>query len=454
MGEKLCDRVVLSVNESWLYFDFWPMVAYAYRTIFPECLVTLVFLTERLEHDPVVAAMRQHGEVVLVRPVKDITQAAQTKMARYWYAAQRDGEVCYIDDIDEVPIDREWHLSKTRQRKPGSMLYVGSEVYHGEGGQAPASQMTAEGHIFRQLFNPGGLPFPEWLYSLRGHAMNIDSRTYHEGMECTTSAEAMNAPLFSDEQIILELRKERPTPETYATRDYHVGVNTIDRSYMAMFSRERLEAGGYLCAHTGRPYADHREANDMIVDYIRRRYSGGPAPGVVTRTPGVDEDMVFGGSGMTEDAFRWICDHVPAGSMIVEIGSGHVSTNYLSRYYFVVTVESDLNFVNLYPAHYIYAPLTQEVSKDIAPSGTWYNHAAIVKGLDHPRLNRRKRELLIVDGPVGENRAPVLDSGLFSFDGKVMIDDVWRPSERGIAEEVSRRTGRAVEWFEQFAVLP
>lgn len=445
-----CDRVVLSVNESWLYFDFWPLVAYAYRTIFPEMAVTLVFLTERLENDPLVAVMRTHGDVVLLRPVRHITQAAQTKMARYWYAATRGDEVCCTDDIDEIPISRDLRLDKFRRRWPGSILFVGSEVYEGDGGQAPAGITTAEGRVFRALLNPDGLPFGEWLDTFRGGASDIMSRTQHEGMECTTSMEALGTQMFSDERLLAGLRKQRPVPETYAARGYDVGRDTIDRSYMGFYDKGRLEQGAYVSAHVPRPYAEHKDVTDAVMGYIKARYAGGPLPSVIGRRPAIDPGMEFGGSGMTPEAMQWIFDNIPTDQMILEVGSGHVSTNYLSRWYFVVSVEEDLEFVNIYPAHYIYAPRTLSVQ---TPSGRWYDPNAIRQGLAHPRVQCRKQGLLIVDGPPGENREPILDCELFSFDSPVMIDDIWRASDRKIAEGISRKTGRPVQWFEQFAIV-
>ncbi len=376
------DRVIVSANEHWLYLDFWPLVAYAYRTLFPGVQVTLAFLSERAEMDPFVAELRKHGDVELIRPVRDVPQAAQAKLARYYIAAQKGPEVCMIEDIDVLPIDRQWHLVKTEVRKPATMLLIGSEVYHGEGGQCPASMMTAEGHVFERLFNVDDKDFSAWINSLKNGASdhsNIESRAYNEGMECSTCADFLGQPLFSDEALIVKLRNKNPVPVTYARRDYKTGIDTIDRAWWNALDLGKLDRGEYLTAHTGRPYWACRAGNDAIIDYIRRRYEGEPAPGDLECKRQVDADMKFATDEQRqtfEEALKF-----PLLSVILQYGSDHVLTNYLSRYYYVVVVEPRRDMLNIYPAHYIHCALDDD--------------AGVQKELQHPRLKNRQISMTI-----------------------------------------------------------
>lgn len=457
MNKLPVDHVILSCNEHWLYFDFWPLVAYAYRTLFPNVQVTLAFVTERDEADIDVLRLRDHGRVIRLPLVRGIPVAAQAKLARYYLASLAPyGEVALVDDLDQIPIDRDWHIGKVSQRQPGTMFTIGAEVYAGEyPDQAPAGMMTAESQVFRDLFNPSSLYWPQWILSFaerpssRPHT-NLNARSNHEGMDSTTKQEILG-PLFSDEALIADLRAERakegrPVPVTSVARNYTVGVDTIDRGCWP-FDIRKLEAGKFISAHTGRPLERFFAGNIAIVDYIRRRYEGDPLPHPIEKKPQVDTDMIFGGSGLVKEAFEWICDHIPAQSMILELGSGHVSTNYLSRYYWLASIESDLTYVNLYPSHYIYAPLIND---------RWYDPAIVKRGLDHPRIHQRAPfKLCIIDGPVGgERRLGVLEHlDLLPLDCPVLVDDTWRQEERQIAAVISHRTGRPVQAFEFFSVI-
>lgn len=443
------DEVVVSANEHPLYLPFWPLIAWAYRTVL-GVEATLVFLSERRQDDPFVRQLRAHGKVVLVRPVRDIPQAAQAKLARYHYAAQWDDRVIYIDDIDWIPIDRDWHVSKVAPRTPGSLLLIGSEVYGGEEcGQAPASGMTAEGRVFRALFNPEGHLFPEYLQSLSGRPgphREVRSRVNHEGMDCTTNElHLKDQTLFSDEALVVQLRAERPVPVTFVEREYTPGEDTIDRAAWP-FSPQKLARGDYLGAHTGRPLSECLKGNLAICEYLRERYGGTSLPPLLEKVPQVDLDMVFSGSGIVEAAFQYVAATIdPARSSILEFGSGHVSTNYLTRYYWVTSVEDDLAFVNLYPAHYIYAPN--------GPGG-WYNPDLICYGLSRypPYL---PYGLILVDGPVSsERRAGFIEHlGIFDLGVPVLVDDVGRDREKQIVWAVASRTGREPVWYDSFAVV-
>lgn len=445
------DQIVISANEHPLYLDFWPAVAWAYRCLFPNVQVTLAFLSERREDDPFVARLRAHGDVVLVRPVRKIPQAAQTKMVRYWVAARQGDGVCYIDDADWIPINRDWYIEKVQQRKPGTLLFVGPEVYGAKDGQCPASMTVATGTLFKQLFNPDNLPYNVWIHSLEGRTgkhQDIRSRVQHEGMSCTTDQEHLNQWIFSDEAFIVQLRKERPVPTSFVERGYEPGKDTIDRSWWEDANRQKLASGGYLGAHAARPYRMYRHGIETILGYLYRTYGWAacpPPPPLILPTPQVDPDMEFGGSGMMREAFEWICWNIPAGASILELGSGYVSTNYLSRYFNMITIEDDPIFLNIYPAHYIHAPLVNG----------WYDLARVREGLDHRRIWEQPYQLLIVDGPSGsEPRRGFLDHlDLFSFRQPVMVDDIDRPTERAVVQKVSELRRRSPRIVGQAAVI-
>ncbi len=264
--QKLCDRVIVSGDENWTYLDFWPFVAYAYRTIFPGTKITLALVSDRkCVGDDLISQLDQHGEVFVLPPVEGVPMIMQAKMARYYAATLCHGQVCYIDDLDQIPIDREWHLSKTMQRAPLTMLMVGSEVFGPEyNGQFPASMLTGEGELFAELFNPSNLTWSAFVKSFDG----IYAKTM--------------SPQFSDEELIVKLFEERPTPTTKIRRDYQPGADTIDRSWWP-YDDGKLQSGGYLAAHTARPFGDYLTGNLAIMDYIRRRYEGAALPSMLRR---------------------------------------------------------------------------------------------------------------------------------------------------------------------------
>jgi hypothetical protein len=145
------------------------------------------------------------------------------------------------------------------------------------------------------------------------------------------------------------------------------------------------------------------------------------------------------GWGLTDEAVRWITERLPANSHILELGSGEVSTGQLSRRYFMTSVENNLDYVNMYPSRYIYAPKV----------GSWYDVAILRTHLP------RRYDLLLVDGPEGSAaRRGFLDHlELFRTDVPIVIDDTWRDTERVMSFELAALLKAKLLPFGDFSVL-
>ena len=116
----------------------------------------IAFVTERSEDDMICQRMREYGELHIFKTVADVPTANQAKVARHFLAASLENEVSTIEDVDTAPLQRDFWVPKFKNRKEGHMLAVGAElkVYTGiNENKFPISTMTAEGHVFKDLFN-------------------------------------------------------------------------------------------------------------------------------------------------------------------------------------------------------------------------------------------------------------------------------------------------------------
>jgi hypothetical protein len=147
----------------------------------------------------------------------------------------------------------------------------------------------------------------------------------------------------------------------------------------------------------------------------------------------------WGGSGITEPIFNWIRAHLPDGKHVLELGSGDVSTWYLSEHYRVTSVEDNPQYWDKYPSHYIKAPQVNG----------WYDLAILEAQLP------KDYDLLLVDGPCGSHpRIGFLKNlRLFRTDVPIVIDDTWREIERKMADDVAKLTGAKLEVYEHFCAL-
>lgn len=149
--------------------------------------------------------------------------------------------------------------------------------------------------------------------------------------------------------------------------------------------------------------------------------------------------MNFGGSGITEPLFQWIRAHLPDGKHILELGSGPVSTQYLSEHYRLTSVEDNPEYVGKFNSTYIHAPIV---------SG-WYSLGALRDKLPHDY------DLILVDGPTGsEPRRGFLNNFfLFRYDVPIIFDDTWRQAEREMALEIAQKRSRQFRDYGEFIVV-
>ena len=147
----------------------------------------------------------------------------------------------------------------------------------------------------------------------------------------------------------------------------------------------------------------------------------------------------FGGSGISESMYKWIIEHLPAGSHILELGSGDVSTRHLSLTYRMTSVEDKVEFLNRHKSHYIHAPLVNG----------WFDTAILETQLP------KDYDLILVDGPVGSGpRAGFKKNlGLFKTNVPIIIDDTWREIERQMAVDLAAELNSELVVDEFWSVL-
>jgi hypothetical protein len=129
----------------------------------------------------------------------------------------------------------------------------------------------------------------------------------------------------------------------------------------------------------------------------------------------------FGGGAVNESMIFWIMNNFPAGSVIIELGSGSGTTKHLAEYK-LYSVEQDSLYLHRYQSEYIFAPLMPYDGK------LWYDNQIIKDNIP------KDFKLLIIDGPIGDNRVNIIDFfvELFSSVETIIIDDYNRPGEKRI----------------------
>ena len=96
------DRVILSSNNSKVYYDFWNPLSKVYKEKF-GIIPTLIWVgTEEEKNNAGISS--EYGEVIVVDPNPNYTIPSQCPWALFWATQFFQEEVCFICGIDEVPL--------------------------------------------------------------------------------------------------------------------------------------------------------------------------------------------------------------------------------------------------------------------------------------------------------------------------------------------------------------
>lgn len=141
------------------------------------------------------------------------------------------------------------------------------------------------------------------------------------------------------------------------------------------------------------------------------------------------ESITWGGSGIEKAVFDFIRAHVPAGSTVIELGAGYVSTLALSLSYSLYSVEHKAEFINkVEGVNYIYAP---EVDG-------WYD----LQMLEERLPAKDEQRLVLIDGL---NREGILGNiDLFNPSALFIVHDTYRQYERRVAARLGKLLERDV----------
>jgi hypothetical protein len=137
---------------------------------------------------------------------------------------------------------------------------------------------------------------------------------------------------------------------------------------------------------------------------------------------------------ITKECFDKIVEILPFGSTILEIGSGN-STNILSKFYEMISIESNIEWMNKYKSEYIYVPSKHFKSETFGETN-WLDVDILKYSLDG-----KKYDLLIVDA--GFDRVGIYDNlHLFNTNVPIIFDDTMDESYLKCANLVAKKINK------------
>ena len=281
------DTVILATNDNPKYSDFVPYTVAAWRKFFPEVKIVLAYITS--EDKSVIAekvkSLNDDGVSVLVYPYVgiDIPSGNYAKVCRLNTVCEcMDDRVCFIADIDTVPLSRDYYVNISQHYEDGKVLAVGGEDYDGtlykdgstDEGKFPMHGTITSSATMRSIVNPDNIPFLDLLKLWK------NTKVFDNKEDILNSDDPIKNPEdhFSDESLFRVLvavsktydiikRVRRDIDEPFVRKEKWVDrswswtpPNTIDMN--------KLKTGGYIECNMPRPLSENKDNLESILKFV------------------------------------------------------------------------------------------------------------------------------------------------------------------------------------------
>ena len=207
--------------------------------------------------------MFEYANIKLFSLADGIPSANQAKLSRHFFAGEFDNDFCILQDMDTIPLQREYFEDRTSHFIYGenNLLATGHEDYIGTVGEGkfpmsnPGPGML--GKTFNKIFNPNN----DYVSALNSFC---DLENTIDGKESINQ----NPHNFSDESLMRLLLKEHNDLNIIKVRrDTDNDKDRIDRSSWSI-DVERLNRGEHFLCNALRPLDRHLKYFTPIFDYI------------------------------------------------------------------------------------------------------------------------------------------------------------------------------------------
>ena len=271
----MIDRIIVSSDES-DFLNFWPVVSKAWKRFLPEAKITLAFVAEKANPD-LLELLESFGEVYVFPRDKSVPSANQAKICRHILACLFEKEISMIEDIDTIPMQRNFIERISSEYEEGKVLFVGKEVYNNtqDEGKIPISNMMGRGRDLSLIFDPIGAIskslemniFNDDIFEVWNQWKNLRFFDHKESIVNNPDPSGIGG--FSDESMIRALIEKTSTHNSIKKIDRGIDVkeNWIDRSWWEI-DQEKMKNEHYVLCNFLRPFKSNYNICKPVVDYI------------------------------------------------------------------------------------------------------------------------------------------------------------------------------------------
>jgi GR25 family glycosyltransferase involved in LPS biosynthesis len=130
----------------------------------------------------------------------------------------------------------------------------------------------------------------------------------------------------------------------------------------------------------------------------------------------MNNEPELGGWSIGHDLYEDICNLLPQGAIVCELGSGN-GTHWLSKKFKVISIEQNEEYIGKHSSEYYHAPIVDG----------WFDKSKLPSKI--------KCDLLLIDAPTGISRQGIIHNFSMFDTNKVIFDDVNREKDMEIAQQ-------------------
>ena len=120
-------RVIFSTDDSVENIEYWPFIASAWNTWYPEISVELAYVTSRDENSPTVRHMSKFGNVHIFRDnqLEGVSKKCIIEASKILLTCMiGDGSICVLSDLHSFPLNRSGYAKSTESVEQNRVLIL------------------------------------------------------------------------------------------------------------------------------------------------------------------------------------------------------------------------------------------------------------------------------------------------------------------------------------------
>lgn len=244
----IINRAIVSTDSNPIYYEFWPLVAKAWKNTQIEPTVAVIGALN-LNY--------AYGTIVKMPVIEGISSGFIAQVIRLIVPCLFPEEVCIIGDIDMIPLSRQYFTKHIAGYDDDSIIVFSSDAYKTEL-RYPMCYIAAKGKYFQEIIGLKNTDLDTIVNFIKDlHALNLAWDTD----ELFFTRQLHNSALLS-KTILLKRGGWKPFAK-----------NRIDRTHWK-YSLWGFSINKYIDAHCLRPMHQHIDTLAAMADYVNHGSDG------------------------------------------------------------------------------------------------------------------------------------------------------------------------------------